>query len=77
MAVVRPTVRVSVRVPGSQSGLMVGLDPAQEYDPADPLVKAYPWAFASDKPESRSNRGVRVESVPVERATRAPGEKRR
>jgi hypothetical protein len=48
----------------------VALDPAVDYDPADPLVQAYPWAF---EPVDRTP----VESVRIEQATAAPGEKRR
>lgn len=39
---------------------MVSVREGDPYDAKDPLVKAYPWLFASD----------------VERATAAPGEKR-
>lgn len=53
-------------------GLMVALDPAVDYPKNDPLVKAYPWAFVP-----LENVGQIVESVPVEQATAAPGEKRR
>jgi hypothetical protein len=50
---------------------MVVLDPAVDYDKSDPLVNAYPWAFVP-----LENAGQIIESVPVEQATRAPGEKR-
>lgn len=53
-------------------GLMVALDPAVDYAQDDPLVKAYPWAFTPSE-----NVGGVVESMPVEQATAAPGEKRR
>lgn len=52
-------------------GVLVNLDPAIDYDPADPLVKAYPHAF---KPVDNPN--AIVTSMPVEQATAAPGEKR-
>jgi hypothetical protein len=64
-----PTQVVSVRHP--EAPVMVALDPAKNYDPSDPLVKAYPWAFAP----RATGVGV-VESVSVEQATAAPGEKR-
>jgi hypothetical protein len=42
-----------------------------ELDDADPLVKAYPWLFVPDDTPSG-----RIESVSIEAATAAPGEKR-
>jgi hypothetical protein len=54
-----------------EAGSLVVLDPAVNYDPDDILVKAYAWAFA---PVDTSP-GI-VESVRVEQATAAPGEKR-
>ena len=63
-----PTVPVIVRHP--DGGVMIALDPGVDYDPADVLVKAYPWAFAPYDHDV-------VESVEIERATAAPGEKRR
>lgn len=65
-----PHTTVIVRQPGAP-GVMVVLDTAIDYDPGDPLVKAYPEAFTPRAVTS----GV-VESVPVEQATAAPGEKR-
>lgn len=62
-----PTVLCTVKHPNSS--MHVALDPRVDYDPADPLVTAYPWAFA---PVSREV----VESVAIEQATAAPGEKR-
>ena len=59
-----------VRDPAGSGALHV-LDPAVDYDPADPLVKAYAWAFV---PPDTS--GGIVESVKIEQATAAPGEKR-
>lgn len=45
-------------------------------DASDPLVKANRWAFASDTELAEEQEAARnVTSVPVERATRAPGEK--
>ena len=41
-------------------GQLVVLKANDPFDPKDPLVRAYPWAFESD----------------VEQATAAPGEKR-
>lgn len=64
-----PTARCAVRHP--LVGQMVNLDPAIDYDPDDLLVTAYPWAFEPVKDSHRI-----VESVSVEQATAAPGEKR-
>ncbi len=63
-----PTVACVVRHP---DGGMIALDPREDFDPSNPLVKAYPWAFA---PRDTSP-GV-IESVSIEQATAAPGEKR-
>ena len=52
-------------------GVMVALDPAVDYDPADVLVKAYPSFFT---PRDTSDKAI--ESVKIERATAEPGEKR-
>jgi len=65
-----PNAPVIVRHP-DDGGLHV-LDPAMDYDPGDPLVQAYAWAFV---PPDTS--GGIVESVAIEQATAAPGEKRR
>jgi len=64
-----PTEPVAVRHP--ELGALVALDPAVNYDPADPLVKAYPWAFVP----RATGAGV-VESVTIEMATAEPGQKR-
>ena len=64
-----PTTPVIVRHP--DSGALITLDPAIDYDPGDPLVKAYGWAFLP-----RDTSGGIVESVEIEQATAAPGEKR-
>jgi hypothetical protein len=62
-----PNAPVIVRHP--DGGILIVLDPAVDYDPDDVLVKAYPWAFV---PADTTI----VESVAVEQATAAPGEKR-
>jgi hypothetical protein len=64
-----PTTPAVVRHPDTD--LLVALNPAEDYDPADPIVKAYAWAFAA-----REHSDEIVESVSVEQATAAPGEKR-
>jgi hypothetical protein len=64
-----PTEPVAVRHP--LTGQFVTLDPAVDYDPSDELVAAYPWAFAP-----RDTRPDIIESVPVEKATAEPGQKR-
>ncbi len=65
-----PTEKVAVRHP-DVPGVMVVLDPALDYAEDDLLVRAYPWAF-----EPKANVGQIVESVSVEQATAAPGERR-
>jgi hypothetical protein len=65
----RPTQPVAVQHP-DVPGAMIALDPGHDYDPGDPLVRAYPWAFvAQDAPRV-------LEEVVIEQATAAPGEKR-
>lgn len=64
-----PTHAVVVRHP--EAGAMVHLDPAIDYDADDVLVRAYPWAFVP-----RDTTAGVVESVRIESATAAPGEKR-
>lgn len=59
MAVVRVRESVAVQHP-ELPGQMVVLKENDPYDPTDPLVRAYGWAFGSD----------------VEQATAQPGEKR-
>lgn len=66
----RPTVPVAVRHP--ITGQMVTLDPGSDFAADDLMVESYPWAFA---PTADSDLVLR-ESVPVEQATAAPGEKR-
>jgi hypothetical protein len=60
---------VIVRHPDAQ--VMVVLNPAEDYPVDDVLVKAFPWAFAP-----RDTRPGVVESVVIEQASAAPGEKR-
>lgn len=60
MAIVRVTNPAAVQNP-VLPGQMVALKLNQAYDESDPIVRAYPWAFAQDN---------------VESATAAPGEKR-
>lgn len=64
-----PSTSVIVRHP--EGGTLIVLDPATDYDPSDVLVKAYSWAFAR-----RDTTPGTVESVKIEQATAAPGEKR-
>lgn len=63
-----PTEPAVVRHP-ELAGVMVALDPAEDYDANDALVKTYPQFFAVRGTGSRV-----IESVEV--ATAAPGEKR-
>ncbi len=64
-----PTTPAVVRHPETEQ--FVALNPAIDYDPADPLVREYPWAFA---PRDAAD-GV-VDSVRIEVATAEPGQKR-
>ena len=66
----RPTQPVVVRHPEA-GGVMVALDPAVDYPADDILVRTYPDLFAPREVKA----GV-VESVSIEAATAAPGEKR-
>ena len=59
-------------------------DPARAYTADDPIVKAFPEAFgpegevAAEQREAREVSSIAIPRVeqPVERATRAPGERR-
>jgi hypothetical protein len=64
-----PTTPAAVRHP--ETGLYVALDPAIDYDPSDPLVAAYRWAFAKVETDRSP-----VESVSIEDASAEPGKKR-
>jgi len=68
---VKPPVSV-LRHP--EHGGMVAPDPALPYSVDDPLVKAFPWQFQSD--DDAADPASVVTEVKVERATRAPGERR-
>jgi hypothetical protein len=64
-----PTEAVAVRHP--ETGQYIALDPGVDYDPSDLMVKTFPWAFAPRVTDPKI-----IESVSVEQATAAPGEKR-
>lgn len=58
-------------------GMRVTLRPGDPWDGDDPLVQAHPDAFVDGPRVVRSTRNSGgVIDVPVEQATRAPGEKR-
>ena len=61
-------------------GMRIALAPGDPWDGDDPLVKEYPDRFVDGPATVRSTRAsagmLSVDSPPVERATRAPGEKR-
>jgi hypothetical protein len=65
-----PNQPVAVRHPEAD-GVMVVLDPAVEYAANDVFVKAYPQFFTAVE-----NAGEIIESVRIEAASAAPGEKR-
>jgi hypothetical protein len=63
----------------AHGGKRVGVRPGEPWDANDPLVQQYPDNFVASVPAMRSTvdpRGYREHSGDVERATRAPGEKR-
>lgn len=66
---VRPGQVAVVRHP--EGGHLDVPNPALAYRDDDPLVKAYPWMFATDE-ELETEGGP----IPIEMATAAPGERR-
>ena len=62
--------RAPVVVRHPLSDVYVSAKRGDEFPDDDPIVEAYPWLFV-DEPEP-----ARVDSVPVEQATAAPGERR-
>jgi hypothetical protein len=65
---------VILRHPETGAPFVPGSDPVDE---TDPIVKANRWAFASDGELAEERAAARnVDSVTIEKATRAPGEKR-
>lgn len=56
-------------------GTHVVPNPAQPYDENDAVVKAARWMFVADD-ELDTATPPQVDSVPIEAATRAPGERR-
>lgn len=74
---VRPERLGIVRHP--QTGEQVTPDPRRPYRSDDPLVTAYPEMFAADTDLAAEHRAAEhrvAADRPVERATRAPGERR-
>lgn len=67
--------REPVAIYDAELGAHVVPKPTDYYDEKDPLVKAHPWAFASDEELSAQPMGI-MESVQIEQATAEPGEKR-
>lgn len=60
-----------------QTGDLDVPNPAITYAPDHPMVRAYPWAFASVDEVADAREAEReTTSVPIEQATAAPGEKR-
>lgn len=63
----------------AHGGKRVGVRAGEPWDANDPLVQQYPGNFIGSVPAMRSTvdpRGYREYGGDVERATRAPGEKR-
>lgn len=48
----------------------------ESYREDDPLVQAHRWMFATEEEIAADQNAPAAESAPVERATRAPGERR-
>lgn len=71
---VRPNQVVSVRHP--ETGGMVVPNPTEIYEADDPLVREYPWLFSTDTELAQDIVDAGIESVSIESATRAPGERR-
>lgn len=59
-----------------ETGVHVVPPLTEYYDEKDPLVKAHRWLFATDDELDAAQTGEIVESVAVEQATAAPGERR-
>jgi len=57
-----------------ESGVLIVPDRSRPWPADDPLVRAYPWMFIPEG-ETRPAKPA-PESVPIEQATRAPGERR-
>lgn len=68
-------VREPVALLDPETGAHVVPRAGQVFADNDPLVKAHRWAFTSDE-EALANKREFVESVPIERATANPGERR-
>lgn len=77
---VNPTRIASVRHP--EHGGYVAPENNRTYPADDPLVRAYPWMFETDEEAAKREATPPPESVPVvieppiERGTKAPGERR-
>lgn len=65
---------VAVRHP--EHGMFVTPNPADTYAADDPLVKAHPWLFSTEEELAERDTAPKPEAVPIEQATRAPGERR-
>lgn len=75
----RTVVYVATSCTVAHKGEALTLNAGDPWDSASPVVKAYPSLFIVEHERARSgDRGeiVAVDDAPVERATRAPGEKR-
>lgn len=75
--------RVRVRHPGQHAlydpaaGMHITPKIDEYFEPDHPLVKAHGWAFGTDAELAAEVEADRqVDSVPIEAATAAPGEKR-
>jgi hypothetical protein len=59
-----------------EHGGIIVPDPAIPWREDDPLVKAFPWQFAADDEIGAEREKPAPDSVQIEQATKAPGEKR-
>lgn len=79
MSTVRVREGVAVVVLDPETQVHVPLDPSRPYRSDDPLVVAYPWAFASDEGADTKARSTSVRLdmyTDDEQASAAPGTKR-
>lgn len=79
MSIIRVRPEVASIVYDDSTGMHVSLVGGAEYDTADHLVKAFPWAFQTDAEannDTTRKTARRNTSVPVEEATAVPGSKR-
>lgn len=73
MPITRVRSDVQAVVYDSTIGQNIALNPGDEYDDGDAIVKQFPWAFQTD---AKAAPKVRQREARIEQATAAPGERR-